>query len=182
MTNSLHGQIRLEKLDTVASVSQNVRKLWAVGPHTIFVIMLYTLESRRTDLTLCDLHEFLCLYATDIHGGISGIVSGAISTSAVLLVVTVMSSGVMVSLSDVPVGQPQPLTTGVTCLDTDIEATPFVVPPSPDIEQLCIQLQDYPTYGLPEPRQPWLLWNLSLTRADVFVIWERNVYYVKCDK
>ena len=135
MTNSLHGQIRLEKLDTVTSDSQNVRKLWAVRPQAIFVMMLYTLESRRTDLTLCDLHEFLCLYATDIHEGISKIVSGAISTSAVLLVVTVMnSSGVMVSLSDVPVGQPQPLTTGVTCSDTDSVATPFVVPPSPDIE------------------------------------------------
>ena len=78
MTNSLHCQIRLEKLDTVTSDSQNVRKLWAVRPHTIFVMMLYTLESRRTDLTRCDLHEFLCLYATDIHEGISEIVSGAI--------------------------------------------------------------------------------------------------------
>ena len=124
-------------------------------------MMLYTLESRRIDLTLCDLHEFLCLYATDIHEGISEIVYGAISTSAVLLVVTVMSSsGLMVSLSDVPVGQPQPLATGVTCSDTDMEATPFVVPPFPDIEQPCIQLQDSPTCGLPEPRQPWLLWNL----------------------
>ena len=66
----------------------------------------------------------------------------------------------MVSLSDVPLGQPQPLTTGVTCSDTDIEATPFVVPPSPDIEQPCIQLHDSQTCGLPEPRQPWLLWNL----------------------
>ena len=98
-------------------------------------MMMYTLESRRTfriDLTLCDLHKFLCLNATDIH---EGIVSGEIYTSAVLLVVTVMSSsGVIVSLSDVPVGQPQPLTTGVICSDTNIVATPFVVPPSPDIE------------------------------------------------
>ena len=158
MTDSLHGQIRLEELDTVASDSQSVRKLWAVRPHTIFVMMLYTLESRRTfriDLTLCDLHEFLCLNATDIHEGISEIVSGAISTSAVLLVVTVMSSsGVIVSLSDVPVGQPQPLTTGVTCSDTGIVAIPFVGPPSPDVEQLCMQLQDSLTCGLPEARQP----------------------------
>ena len=159
----MHVQIRLEKLDTVASDSQNVRKLWAVRPHTIFVMMLYTLDSRRTfrtNLTLCDLHKFLCLNATDIHEGISEIVSGAISTSAVLLVVTgTSSSGVIVSLSDVPVGQPQPLTTGVICSDTDIVATPFVIPPSPDIEQPCIQLQDSPTYGLPESCQPWLLWN-----------------------
>ena len=101
---------------------------------------------------------------------ISEIVSGAISTSVVLLVVTVMSSsGVMVSLSDVPVGQPQPLTTGVTCSDTDIEATPFVVPPSPDIEQPSIQLQDSPMCGLPEPRQPWLLWNLSAISVNQIV-------------
>ena len=93
---------------------------------------------------------------------LSEIVSGAISTSAVLVVVTVMSSsGVIVSLSDVPVGQPQPLTTGVICSDANIVANPFVVPPSPDIEQPCIQLQDSPTYRLPESRQPWLLWNLS---------------------
>ena len=70
----------------------------------------------------------------------------------------------MVSLSDVPVGQPQPLTT-----DTDIEATPFVVPPSSDIEQPCIQLQDSPTCRLPEPRQPWLLWNLSAISVNQIV-------------
>ena len=174
MTYSLHGQFRLEELDTVVSDSQSVRKLWAVRPHTIFVMMWYTPESRRTfrtDLMLCDLHEFLCLNATDIHEGISEIVSGAISTSAVLLVVTVMSSsGVIVSLSDVPVGQPQPLTTGVICSDTDIVATLFVVPPSPDIEQPYIQLQDSPTYGLPESRQPWLLWSLSAISVNRIVV------------
>ena len=99
---------------------------------------------------------------------LSEIVSGAISTSAVLLVVTVMSSsGVIISLSDVPVGQPQTLTTGVICSDT--VATPFVVAPSPDIEQPCIQLQDSPTYGLPESRQPWLLWNLSAISVKLIV-------------
>ena len=134
MTDSFHRQIRLEKLDTFAAGSQGVRELWAVRHHAIFVMMMY----------------------------LSEIVSGAISTSAVLLVVTVMSSsGVMVSLLDVRAGQPQPLTTEVTCSDTDIVATPFVVPPSPDIEQPCIQLQDSPTCGLPESRQPWLLWNLA---------------------
>ena len=77
------------------------------------MMMWYTLDSRRTDVTLCDLHEFLCLYATDIHEAISERVSGAISTSAVLLDVTVMSSsGVIVSPSDVPVEQLQPLTMG----------------------------------------------------------------------
>ena len=173
MTDSFHGQIRLRKLDTFAAGSQDVRELWAVRPHAIFVMMMYTLESRRTfrtDHTLCDLDKFLCLNATDIHEGISEIVSGAISTSAVLLVVTVVSSsGVIVPLSDVPVGQPQPLTTGVICSDTDIVATPFIVPPSPDIEQPCIQLQDSPTYGLPESRQPWLLWSLSAISVNRIV-------------
>ena len=91
MTDSFHGQIKLEKLDTVASDNQDVRELWAVRPHAIFVMMMYTLESRRTfrpDLALCDLHEFLCLNVTDIHEGISEIVSGTISTSAFLLDVT----------------------------------------------------------------------------------------------
>ena len=79
-------------------------------------MMLYTLQIRRTfrgDLALCDLHDFLCLNVTDIHKGISEKVSGAISASAFLSDVTVMSSsGVIVSPSDVPVEQPQPLTTG----------------------------------------------------------------------
>ena len=113
---------------------------------------MYTLESRRSfrvDLALCCLHEFLCLNITDIHE-----VSGIVSTSAFLL-------DVIVSPSDVPVGQPQPLTTGVSCTDTGIVATPFVVPPSPDIEQPCRQLQDSPMSRTPESRQPWLLWNLS---------------------
>ena len=80
----------------------------------------------------------------------------------------------MVSLSDVPVGQPQSLTTGVTCSDTATKATPFVVPPSPDIEQPCIQLQDSPTCGLPEPRQPWLLWNVSVISVNRIVFLRRT--------
>ena len=162
MTDSFHGQIRLEKLDTFAAGSQDVRDLWAVRPHAIFVMMWYTLDIRRTDLTLCDLHEFLCLYATDIHEGISKMISGAISTSAVLLDVTVRSSsGVIVSPSDVPVEQLQSLIMGVSGTDTGIGVTPFAVPPSPDIEQQCIQLLDPPACGLPESRQPWLFWKLS---------------------
>ena len=62
MTDSFHGQLRLEKLDTFAAGSQDVRELWAARPHAIFVMRMY----------------------------LSEIVSGAIS--AVLLVVTVMSS------------------------------------------------------------------------------------------
>ena len=78
------------------------------------------------------------------------------------------SSGVIVSPSDVPVGQPQPLTTGVSCTDTGIVATPFVVPPSPDIEQPCRQLQDSPMCRTPEHAslgcgiyRPFLLTEIS---------------------
>ena len=48
-------------------------------------------------------------------------------------------------------------------------ATPFVVPPSPDIEQQCRQLQDSPRCGLPESRQHWLLWKLSAISVNRIV-------------
>ena len=48
MTDSFHGQIRLEKLDTFATGSQDVGELWAVRPQAIFVTMMYTLENRST--------------------------------------------------------------------------------------------------------------------------------------
>ena len=146
-----------EKLDT-----RDVRDLWAVRPRAIFVMMLYTLE-RAGGLTLrcatCT-SSYPCMQ--QIYEGLSDKVSGAISVSTCLLDVTVMSSsGVIVSPSDFPVEQLQPLTTGVSGTYTGTVATPFVVPPSPDIEQQCRQLQDSPTSGLPESRQPWLITELS---------------------
>ena len=64
-----------------------------------------------------------------------------VSTSPLVFDMTAMSSsGVMVSASDVPVGQIQPLTAVVSGTDAGITATPFVVPPPPDIEQQCRQL------------------------------------------
>ena len=83
--DSFHGQIRWEKLNTFAPDSQDVRELWAVRPHVIFVKMIYTLGSRRTFqsyLALCSLHEFLSSNVADIHEGISEKVSGTVSTSA----------------------------------------------------------------------------------------------------
>ena len=62
MTESFHRQIRLDR--------QDVRELWAVRPHAVFVMMMYTLCRRRTlrgDLALCGLHEFLRLNVTDIR-------------------------------------------------------------------------------------------------------------------
>ena len=70
------------------------------------------------------------------------------------------SSGVIVSVSDVPVGQIQPLTAVVSSTDAGIKVTPFVVPLPPDIEQQCRQLQDFLTCRTPESRQPSLLCSL----------------------
>ena len=59
-----------------------------------------------------------------------------VSTSPLVLNMTVMSSfGVIVSASDVPVGQIQPLTAVISSTDADSTVTPFVVPPPPDIER-----------------------------------------------
>ena len=43
--------------------------------------------------------------------------------------------------------------------------TPFVVPPPPDIEQLCRQLQDFRTCLTPESRQPSLCCRLSASSS-----------------
>ena len=122
-------------------------ELWALGPHAIFVKVIYTLGSRRTfqsDLALCGLHEFFRLNVADIHEGISEKVSGTVSASALLLDMTVMSSsGVIVSPSDVPVRQIHPLTTVVSIIDAVSMVTPFVVPPPPDIERPLMQAQDF---------------------------------------
>ena len=125
---------RWAQLHDLAPDLNDVMELWAIGPHAIFVKMIYTLGSRRTfqsDLALCGLHEFLRLNVADFHEGISEKVSGTVSASAFLLDMTVMSSsGVIVSPSNVPVGQLQPRTTAVSCTD----AGSMVTPP-PDIEQ-----------------------------------------------
>ena len=82
------------------------------------------------------------------------------------------SSGVMVSALDVPVGQIQPLSSVVSSADAGITATPFVVPPSPDIEQQCRQLQDFRTCRTPESRQPPLLCSLSAVSSTHMVPWK----------
>ena len=43
--------------------------------------------------------------------------------------------------------------------------TPFIVPPPPDIEQPCNQLQDFLTCRTPESRQPSLLCSLSASSS-----------------
>ena len=174
--DSFHRQIRWGKLNTFAPDSQDVRELWAVRPHVILVKMIYSLRSRRTfqgNLVLCGLYEFLRQNVADIHEGISEQVSGTVPTSAFLSDMTVMSSsGVMVSTLDVPVEQIQPLSAVVSSTDAGITATPFVVPPSPDIEQQCRQLQDFRTCRTPESRQPPLLCSLSAVSSTRMVPWK----------
>ena len=74
-------------------------------------------------------------------------------------------SGVIVSPSDVPVGQIQPLTAVVSSTDADSMVTPFVVPPPPDIEQPCKQLHDFLTYQTPESRQSSFWLSLSASSS-----------------
>ena len=115
---------------------------------------------------LCGLHDFLRLNVADIHEGISEKVYGTVSALAFLLdMIVTSSSGVIVSPSDVPVRQLQPLTAVVSCTDAGSMVTLFIVPPPPDIEQPCKQLQDFLTCRTPESRQPSLLCSLSASSA-----------------
>ena len=67
-----------------------------------------------------------------------------VSTSPLVFNMTVMLRSGPIRISpDVPVGQLQPLTTVVSCTDAGSMVTPFVVPPPPDIEQPCNQLQTF---------------------------------------
>ena len=79
---------------------------------------------------------------------------------------TVMRRSGEIRLSpDVPVGQLQPLTTVVSCTDACTMVTLFVVPPPPDIEQPCRQLQDFLMCRTPESRQPSLWCSLSASSS-----------------
>ena len=134
--DSFHGQIRWEKLNTFAPDSQDVREIWPVRHHVIFVKMIYTLGSCRTfqsDLVLCGLHKFLRLNVADIPRN-SFYISLSVGYNCYEFF------RMIVSTSDVPVGQLQLRTTVVSYTDAGSMATPFVVPPPPDIEKQCRQL------------------------------------------
>ena len=74
-------------------------------------------------------------------------------------------SGAIRLSPDVPVGQLQPLATVVSSTDAGSMVTPFVVPPPPDIEQPCRQLQDFLMCRTPESRQPSLWCSLSASSS-----------------
>ena len=97
-----------------------------------------------------------------IRTGKSGNIFRTVSTSTLVFNMTVMRRSGAIRISPlVPVGQFQPLTTVVSRTYAGTMVTPFVVPPSSDIEQPCRQLQDSLTCWTPESHQPWLLCNLS---------------------
>ena len=161
--DSFHGQIRWAKLNNLAPDIQDVMQLWALRPHARLVKVI----------SVCGLHVFFHQYVADLRGEKSENVLRTVSASAFLLDMTVMiSSGVIVSLSDVPVGRIQPLTAAVSSTHAGSTVTPFVVPPPPDIEQLCKQLHDFLTYRTPESRQ-YSFW-LSLSASSSTLMLPRN--------
>ena len=124
-------------------------ELRALGPHAIFVKVIYTLGSRRifpSDLALCGLHEFLRQNEADIQEGKSEKVLRTVSASPLMWDVTAMStSGVIAPLPEVPVRNVLPLATVVSIMDAVSMGTPFVVPPAPGIERPVMQAQDFST-------------------------------------
>ena len=86
-----------------------------------------------------------------IRTGKSENIFRTVSASPLVFNVAIMHRSGAIRISpDVPVGQLQPLTTVVSSTDAGITVTPFVVPPPPDIEQPCRQLQDFLTCQTPE--------------------------------
>ena len=111
-------------------------------------------------ISVCRLHVFFHQYVADLREERSENVFRTVSASAFLLDMTVMSdSGVIVSPSDVPVGQIQPLTAVVSGMDAGSTVTP------PDIEQPCKQLHDFLTCQTPESRQSSFWLSLSASSS-----------------
>ena len=110
----------------------------ALGPHAIFVKVIYTLGSRIK----CSGHP----------GRVLRKVLRTVSASPLMLDMTVMStSGVNVL----------PLATVVSIMDAVSTGTPFVVPPVPGIERPVMQAQDFSTCRLPRSREFLSLFRLS---------------------
>ena len=155
-TDSFHEQSRRAKLNVFAPDSQDVRELWVVRPHVILVKVIY----------VCGFHVFFHQYVADIRERKSENIFRTVSTSPFVFNMTVMSSsGVIVSPSDVPVGQIQPLTSVVRSTDADSMVTPFVVPPPPDIERPVMKLDDFLTHRTPESCLSSLLISLSASSS-----------------
>ena len=138
-----HALTRWAKLCDFAPDIQDAMELRALGPHALFVKVIYTLGIWRifpSDLTLCGLHELLRQNVGDIQVGKSEKVSRTVSASPHMLDMTAMStSGVIAPPPEVPVGNVLPLATVVSIMDAISTGTPFVVPPAPGIEWPMMQ-------------------------------------------
>ena len=167
---------RWAKLYDFAPDIQDAMELRALGPHAIFVKVIYTLGSRRifqSDLALCGLHEFLRLNVVDIHEGKSEKVSGTVSASPLLLDMTAMNtSRVIASPPEVPVRNVLPLATVVSIIDAVSMGTPFVVPLTPEIERPVMQAQDFLTCRLSKSREFLLLFSLSASSPAPMLPWD----------
>ena len=154
-----HALTRWAKLYDFAPDIQDAMELRALGPHAIFVKVIYTLGSRRifsSDLALGGLHEFSCQNVADIQEGKSEKVSRTVSASPPMLDMTVTStSGVIAPPPEVPVRNVLPLATVVSIIDaiTISTGTPFVVPLAPGIERPVMQAQDFLTCQLLRSRE-----------------------------
>ena len=180
---SFHGQIKREKWNVFAPDSQDSMELWALRPHVNWVKVICVCElhiffhqyvvdirderSENVVLLMSALRDSkpeVENYVRQSAGrtGKPENIFRNVSTSPLVFDMTVLRRSGAIRLSlDVPVGQLQPLTTVVSCTNAGSMVTLFVVPPPPDIEQPCRQLQDFLTCRTPESRQPSLWCSLS---------------------
>ena len=176
MTDSFHDNV-------FAPDRRDVRELWAVRPHVNFVKVICVCElhvffhqyvadlrderSKNVVLLMSALRDSQpegenYVLQSAIRTGKSENIFRTISASPLVFNMTVMRRSGAIRISpDVPVGQLQPLTTVVSSTDAGSMVTPFVIPPPPDIEQPCRQLQDFLTCRTPGSRQPSLWCSLS---------------------
>ena len=164
---SFHGQIKRAKWNVFAPDSQDAMELWALRPHMNWVKVICVCElhvffhqyvvdlrdERSENVVLLmsalrdskpEVENYVCQSAG--RTGKPENIFRTVSTSPLVFDMTVLCRSGVIRLSlDVPFGQLQPLTTVVSCTDAGSLVTPFVVPPPPDIEQPCRQLQHFLT-------------------------------------
>ena len=150
--DSFNGQIRWARLNDFAPDIQDVMEVWALRPHAILVKVI----------SVCRVHVFFHQYVADLREERSENVLRTVSASPFIFDMTVsITSGV---ITTPPEGLPRevlPLTTEVNILYGVNMGTPFVVPPTLDIEQPVMQLHDFLIYRTSELRQYSLLLSLS---------------------
>ena len=162
-----HAPTRWAELYDFAPDIQDAMEPRALGPHAIFVKVIYTLGSRRifpSDLALCGLYEFLRQNVVHIQEGKLEKVSRTVSASP-LGHDCYEYFRVIAPPPEVPVRNVLPLATVVSIMDAVSTGTPFVVPPAPGIERPVMQAQDFSTCRLSKSREFLLLFRLSASSS-----------------